>query len=174
MTPQAQTMKLSREQERLVVALHEQERCYGQLLDLTLAEHTALCDGDVDTVEQLLGKKEHLMRQISRVEAERASSAAEIAGKLGLDPEVATLYDLSQAFPLRAQRVLTSIQDGLRNNAIELAEVSARNAAMLRTSLGLLGRWVNFLIRASEEATTYDEGGDRKKSKRTRVLDRKA
>ncbi len=163
----------SRPQERLVSALRTQERCFGALLEVTRTEHEALRSGDIDTVEELLGKKEHLLRRIARAEAERASSAADLAGQMGLAAS-ATLSELSAGLPAAALTEALSLQEALRGHATQLAELNGRNAAMLRTSLGLLGRWVGFLIRAAEGADTYNEEGGHAKRKRTRVLDRKA
>ncbi len=174
MTSESTAIKLDRGQERLLAALRAEEKHCAALLDLTRTEHRALLENDVEAVADLLGRKAHLTRQISRAEAERAASAAEIAGRAGLGGSSVSLTELSGAFPEQARGELTSVQRSIRNKAAELAELNGRNAAMLRTSLDLLSRWVGFLIRSAGGATTYDEGGGHIEPGQAGALDRKA
>lgn len=167
-------LKLDRAQERLISTLFEESACYASLIELAHTELVALRSGDADGVEQLLGKKDHLIRQVGRLEAERMAMAAELAPRVGEDPATATLSSLKPAFPEAAQEMLTELQEMLREHATELAAANRKNAALLETSLRLLGRWISFLVRPAASATTYSPEGAGAANRQIRTLDSKA
>ena len=57
MTTSAAIDAATGDQDRLIRTLSSEEGYYDTLLDLTRAEHRALLEGDVATVDELLGKK---------------------------------------------------------------------------------------------------------------------
>lgn len=174
MSAEHNDLRLDRAQERLISTLFEESNCYAALVEVSHEELVALRSGKVDDVESLLGKKDHLLRRISRLEAERLAVAGELATRVGHEPATATLTELKPAFPPAAQELLTELQDLLRDHARELADVNRKNAALLETSLGLVSRWIGFLLRPASAAAAYGGDGSAAAGGEIRTLDSRA
>jgi len=118
---------------------------YVSMLALTTREEVAIVGDDVEELTDLVNEKEELLEHLSALETERMTAIAAISVATGLDPETATLTQISEVVsPIDALKLLENGM-ALRTQAIALEQANRRNQRLLESSRGLVERWIQYL-----------------------------
>ena len=126
-------------------ALAEEQQLYGSLLVLTDREERAIAAGNVEQLTRLVDEKEQLLELLATVETDRMTALTAIAAAVGVRPEGMTLSQVAAHVSLEEAEALTQAGMLLRAQAVALREANERNNHLLRSSAGLVERWIQHL-----------------------------
>ena len=146
---------------------------YLSMLALTTREEVAIVGDDVESLTELVNEKEELLEHLSALETERMTMIVAISAATGLDPETATLTQISEVVP--AMDGLRLMENGmaLRTQAVALEQANRRNERLLESSRGLVDRWIQYLKTVLNNSM-YTPDGQIDDSRDVRSLDRSA
>ena len=146
---------------------------YLSMLSLSTREEVAIIGDDVESLTELVNEKEELLEHLSALETERMTAIVAISAATGLDPETATLTQISEVVP--AIDGLRLLENGmaLRTQAVALAQANQRNERLLEASRGLVDRWIQYLKTVLSNSV-YMPDGRLDDSRDARSLDRSA
>jgi flagellar biosynthesis/type III secretory pathway chaperone len=159
---------------QLTETLDEERELYGSLLGLAQREEHAIVRGDVELLTRLTDEKEHLIELFAALETERATAITAIASAVGCDADSATLSEIAAALPDDDGAALAIAGTELRRQALELRDINARNAELLRSSRDIVDRWLHYLRSLVGGALNYGADGEPAVSQEPRRLDRSA
>ena len=146
---------------------------YLSMLSLSTREEVAIVGDDVESLTELVNEKEELLEHLSTLETERMTAVVAISAATGLDPETATLTQISEVVP--AMDGLRLLENGmaLRTQAVALQQANRRNERLLEASRGLVDRWIQYLKTVLNNSV-YTPDGQMDDSRDARSLDRSA
>jgi len=139
----------SHDVQQFVTALDEvlatERDLYLSMLALSTREEVAIVGDDVAQLTDVVNEKEDLLEHLSELETERMTAIVAISAATGLDPQTATLTQISEVVPAIDGLRLMESGMTLRTQAVALQQANRRNERLLEASRGLVGRWIQYL-----------------------------
>jgi flagellar biosynthesis/type III secretory pathway chaperone len=167
----------SEEVQRFLTVLDEvlttERDLYLSMLALSTREEVAIVGDDVAQLTDVVNEKEDLLEHLSTLETERMTAIVAISAATGLDPETATLTDISEAVPAMDGLRLMESGMALRTQAVALEQANRRNQRLLEASRGLVDRWIQYLKTVLSNSV-YTPDGQLDDSRDVGSLDRSA
>ena len=158
----------------LTDALREQQSLYESLLQVAGQEERAIVGGDVRALTELTEEKERLIELLATLETERMTAITAIAAATGIDAGTLTITRVASILPAEQAAALTAAGDDLREQALDVKQANDSNAALLRSSSEIVGRWIQYLRTVISGSLTYTAEGSPGESGGNRVIDRSA
>jgi flagellar biosynthesis/type III secretory pathway chaperone len=156
----------------LVVLLDEEIRVYDSLLALGFEEREAIVGNDPGTLDALVGRKEALIAQVARIEAQRQAWVMEWAAEQGIESKGLTLAALVAQVPGGVASALAERREQLLARVREMGETSFQNKQLLSSALNIVSRRLDAYERFS--TFSYRPSGHGVKGASTAVLDYRA
>jgi flagellar biosynthesis/type III secretory pathway chaperone len=157
--------------QELTDLLADEERLYGELLQIGQQEQGAILGRDPAGLHALIAEKERVIEMLARVETERQSWLAGWAAVNGAAPN-ATLADVTrQLTPLEAARV-ASVREALLRRVRDVAEMNNSNSHLLNGALRIVDRSIEVFSRVGRDSG-YQPSGEPSRGSRTIVLDQR-
>lgn len=167
----------SEDVQRFVATLDEvlttERDLYLSMLALSTREEVAIVGDDVAQLTDVVNEKEDLLEHLSTLETERMTAIVAISAATGLDPETATLTDISEVVPAMDGLRLMESGMALRTQAVALEQANRRNERLLEASRGLVDRWIQYLKTVLNNSV-YTPDGQLDDSRDVGSLDRSA
>lgn len=158
--------------QSLAAVLEAQTDITRQLLGVARRQQRAIVDGDVEALTASVEESQIFLEHLAALETERMTALVAIAMATGVDPESATLSDITAALPVEPAEAVRRAGMTLRVEAIALQEMQATNQGLLESSRSLVDRWVNYLRSVLAGGVYTPAGGTAANGGRT--LDRSA
>lgn len=169
--------EMNRDVERIVAKLDDvlasERDLYLSMLALSTREEVAIVGDDVEQLTDVVNEKEDLLDHLSALETERMTAIVAISTAMGLDPETATLTQISEVVPAMDGLRLMESGIALRTQAVALEQANRRNQRLLESSRGLVDRWIQYLKTVLNNSV-YTPDGQLDDSRDVRSLDRSA
>lgn len=167
----------SDEVQRFVMTLDEvletERDLYLSMLELSTREEVAIVGDDVEQLTDVVNEKEDLLDHLTALETERMTMIVAISSATGLDPETATLTQISEVVPAMDGLRLMESGMALRTQAVALEQANLRNERLLEASRGLVDRWIQYLKTVLNNSV-YTPDGQLDDSRDVGSLDRSA
>jgi NAD(P)-dependent dehydrogenase (short-subunit alcohol dehydrogenase family) len=158
----------------LVRNVQDQTRVWHRLLELSVAQRTALETQDVHGVHALLQEIEMVMLDRSRTEVRRSMLVTQAAALLGVEPDSVTRDLLAGCCDAELAQQLHQASEQLRALVGQLDAVVARNAALLQQELEIIDVLVQGATTDTTARATYGKQGMQHEAPRLRLLDAQA
>jgi flagellar biosynthesis/type III secretory pathway chaperone len=158
--------------DELLAVLHAEVDHLRRLVPLLQTEQAALLRADAREVGALAGDKERAASELKRLEVRRVASLGRLAAELGLGPERVTLSRLTTLLP--ASDALAQVRAQLRAELARLADLNARNRALIDQSLACLRGVLDRVRTALADVPTYGAAGTAGPAVALPVIDRRA
>ena len=149
--------------------LKRQVTLYKELNDLEREKQKALISNNLQEIELITARQEPLLLGASRLEKERLLWAKQIGRELGKAPEVLTLAELAEHFP-----VLEGVRQDLDRVVGQLQEIHAINTQLLQQAMKIVDYTVGLLTH--QTSNTYSHPGQKEKeeNKKRHLMDWRA
>jgi flagellar biosynthesis/type III secretory pathway chaperone len=155
----------------LVDLLAEEERLYGELLELGQQEQSAILGSDPAWLNSLVAEKERLVERLAHAETERQAWIAVWTAANG-GAAAPTLGDLIRRLAPADAAGVSAARDALLMRVRDVAEMNNRNSHLLGGALRIVNRSIEAYSRLGGSAG-YEPSGERARATRTIVLDRR-
>ena len=132
-----------------------------QLLEILEQEFAALSDRKLDTLQELLAKKQPALRQLEQHSGERSQQLQ----KSNCTSNQEGLMQLAKQSPLGAQLLEGSAQ--LNNLLEQCQEANLRNGRLIRSNQISVNSMLN-IVRGADAPTLYDKSGSASSSVKQR------
>ena len=141
--------------DRLIELLQTQLVLYGELLASSRQKKVNLLNNDIKAIRRVTASENSLIGKLQRLERERESLTADIAGRLNIPLGGLTLATLvSHINDNTARNRLDSLRMRLRAGMDELKSVNEQNQAIINQSLEYIDFSMN-LLRSSVSGPVY-------------------
>jgi flagellar biosynthesis/type III secretory pathway chaperone len=150
---------MTRALEDLTALLGAEVRELRRLLALGEEQVQVLLRGDAATLAGLTARQEALARRLGRLEDQRRSLVAPLAGALGLEPATLTLSTILGLVP-EPPPALVALRRELRDLLARLLRVNERNGFLVERSLAHLERLLHHLLAALAPGATPTYAAD--------------
>ncbi len=157
--------------EDLRLILEEQSETIDVLKELAREHNRALCQLNLDSLKEVIGKEETFFKVFREQEENRGKTAAGLADYLGL-PKDSVLPVFINKAPEHLADPLTGLLNSLTRSLEELAETNRLNNLLTRQALGV--NEMIFKIINSTGEKVYNPKGVIEGGHRISLLDKKA
>ncbi|MDA0270321.1 MAG: flagellar protein FlgN [Chloroflexi bacterium] len=157
----------------LVAVMAAQGDLYRSLLVLAGVERTAIVEGDVVGLTEIVARKEELLDHLRALETERMTALVAIEVATGIVADEATVSAIAARLPAGPADTLVRAGRELRGHAIALEEAQDINTRLLERSRTVVDRWLQYL-RTLLAGSVYTSDGPAQVLPGGRALDRSA
>lgn len=144
---------------RLIEILEEENRIYGDILDISRRKTNVIVDGKVNELDRLTGTEQQLVLAIGRLEEQREEIVREIAGRMGISREKINVRAVMDGIGGEMKDELRRVTDHLFSTLEELKEVNDLNSQLIRKSLEYIDFSINLLAGSEFRALYSDKKG---------------
>jgi flagellar biosynthesis/type III secretory pathway chaperone len=156
----------------LVDLLAEEERLYGELLEIGQREQGAILGNEPAGLSAVILEKVQLVERLAQAETERQSWLNAWAAANG-GAGATTLGELTRHLAAPDAARVAVVRDALLRRIRDVAEMNNRNSQLLGGALRIVNRSIEAYSRLGGASSGYEPSGERARATRTIVLDRR-
>jgi flagellar biosynthesis/type III secretory pathway chaperone len=145
--------------KQLLELLGEKQVNFLSLLQIIKAEKEAIIHNQTETLQQLAGRQETVIKKTAELEHARIKLARNIAAAMGIpqkDPTMSAIIDKLDG-PMRAE--YKKAYDALTGVLKEIESANKINSELINSSLDYLKFYTNALSKAINANPTYEGSG---------------
>ncbi|HEY8908989.1 MAG TPA: flagellar protein FlgN [Desulfosporosinus sp.] len=149
--------------------LKQQVTLYEEFNAQERDKQKALLQNNLQEIEEISVREEHLMYEASRLEKERLLWAEQIGRDLGKTPEDLTLAELAEHFP-----VLEGVRHDLDRVVGRLQEIHEINAQLLQQAMKVVEFTVGMFTHQERNTYTHPSRKENEGNVKLHLIDRRA
>lgn len=148
--------------ESLIDVLDKEHKEYTGLLDLSKLKTTAIVNGDVDNLQDILVKEQSFISRINKLDEQRMENVQDICNVLNIpvkDIKIDKIIEMLSAQP-KEQEALSGVHTRLKSTLNELMQINNNNKVLLQETMDMMDFELN-LVRSTVTApqtANYDRG----------------
>lgn len=148
--------------ETLIDVLDKEYREYKDLLDLSKLKTTAIVNGNVDDLQDILVKEQGVISKINKLDDNRMESVKDICDVLNIsikDIKITKIIEMLSGQP-KEQEALEGVHSRLKNTLNELVKINDNNKVLLKEKMDMMEFELNLAKNSvtAPQTTNYDKG----------------
>jgi flagellar biosynthesis/type III secretory pathway chaperone len=157
--------------DNLIKVLEYEHKLFGQLLEIADKKTGVVVKGEIETLQELVGKEQKLVNELGKLSEARDKIVGQISKGLGKKPEELILTDLAAVLPAEQANRFSAIRDKLKAVVDKLQSKNDLNQRLLKNALDYVDFTLNLLTQPGPQSAQYGRKGNETGSPGRRILD---
>jgi len=157
--------------DNLIKVLDYENKLYRQLLTLAESKTGIIINGELESLQNLIGKEQKLTNDLSKLNDVRERIIEQIAAGLGKNPKELKLSELEGMLPDDQAGMLNSARNKLKDVIGKLTAKNDLNQNLIRNALDYVDFTLNLITRPVPQTAQYGRKGNETETLSSGVLD---